>query len=238
MRYLTEKYWSGGKKRDGNVDSLLLLQTLTKRGRVVLAAVCDGMDGHAEGNLASAFITAKIQEWYYSYLLPTICKKQKKWIIRNSFYRLIFHLQVAMEKRRENEKDGMGASLSVLVLWERKYYIWQLGDSAAFGLHKTKSGRRISVSHITDDGKLTKCVGSFGRHRPDFYSGCCRKEDAFLVCSNSFVRKTDNDEVMEILNPGQIFSEEQVRKRLKEIAGCNERQGELDCQTAVYIKIV
>ncbi len=45
MRYLTNVYWNRGREAEKNQDSVLLQQVLTGRGRVLLAAVCDGMGG-------------------------------------------------------------------------------------------------------------------------------------------------------------------------------------------------
>ena len=48
-------YWDRGR-RCVNQDSLTLQQALTRRGRMVLAAVSDGIGGLSEGENASGFI--------------------------------------------------------------------------------------------------------------------------------------------------------------------------------------
>ena len=49
MRYLTGVYWCRGRVAGHNQDSVVLLQALTAGGRVLMAAVCDGMSGLAQG---------------------------------------------------------------------------------------------------------------------------------------------------------------------------------------------
>ena len=65
MRYLTGVYWCRGRVAQGNQDSVVLLQVLTARGRVLMAAVCDGMSGLAQGETASGYVTERLQEWFY-----------------------------------------------------------------------------------------------------------------------------------------------------------------------------
>ena len=57
MKYLTGVYWERGSTAKSNQDAVVLLQVLTARGRVMMAAVCDGMGGLAQGEVASGYVT-------------------------------------------------------------------------------------------------------------------------------------------------------------------------------------
>lgn len=61
MKIVSEIYWDRGK-REKNQDSVLLEQVITVRGRILLAAVCDGIGGLSEGETASGFILEKLPQ--------------------------------------------------------------------------------------------------------------------------------------------------------------------------------
>ena len=68
MKILSGVYWNKGK-RTQNQDSVTLQQVVTGRGRIVLAAVSDGIGGLAEGETASGYITEKIVRTFYEQIL-------------------------------------------------------------------------------------------------------------------------------------------------------------------------
>ena len=51
-----------------NQDSVVLQQVLTRRGRVLLAAVCDGMGGVSRGGEASGYAAVQLRKWFYTEL--------------------------------------------------------------------------------------------------------------------------------------------------------------------------
>ena len=61
MQYVTAVYWNRGSVAACNQDSLTLQQVLTGRGRVLMAAVCDGMGGLQQGETASGYMTERLQ---------------------------------------------------------------------------------------------------------------------------------------------------------------------------------
>ena len=64
-----------------------------------------------------------------------------------------------------------------------------------------------------------------------------QKGDIYLLCSDGFFRRTAIGELGEVLAPEEIQTEEQIRRRLREIADCDRRRGERDNISAVYIKV-
>ncbi|MDE7232645.1 MAG: protein phosphatase 2C domain-containing protein, partial [Lachnospiraceae bacterium] len=166
MRYLTGVYWCRGRVADRNQDSVVLQQVLTLRGRVLMAAVCDGMGGASQGETASGYVAENLQEWFYTELLYMIREKKRSWVIRRSLDRLTFHLQRQLQRYAGREEISLGTTMTVLVIWEKTYLVWHLGDSRAYRL---RGGRleKITTDHVHGTGKLTKCLGSFGYFVPE-----------------------------------------------------------------------
>lgn len=237
MLYDTSVYWNKGAVRECNQDSLIVLQALTSRGRVLMAALCDGMGGLDLGECASGYLTEELAAWFYDGLLAAIGKKKPLWVIRRLAERKIYQVQSRMQRYAGKRNVRMGTTLSMLVLWEKKYLLWHLGDSRIYHL---ECGKKASVSVMTKDhvlgtNMLTKCVGSFGYFRPDFKMGFVKSREAFLICSDGFWRKIETKEIGEALAPSHM-EEGKMERRLYEIGGAAMRRGERDNLSAIYIK--
>lgn len=237
MKYLTSAYWERGNTTDINQDSLVLLQVLTAKGRVLMAAVCDGMGGLAQGEWASGYVTRRLQEWFYESLLRSVQKKKPYWIIRRSLDRLVYHMQEQLLQYGTQEEIRLGTTMTVLVILEKTYLLWHLGDSRAYRFHE--AGRVICMTkdHVKGANQLTKCVGSFGYERPDFKLGVLREGQGVLLCSDGFRHYVVESELADVLRPGQIKGEEQLTRRLREIGDACMKRGERDNLSAVYVKI-
>lgn len=242
---MTGVYWERGRIAGVNQDSLILLQVLTARGRVLMAAVCDGMGGHAQGEAASGYVTQRLQEWFYESLLRAIQKKKPYWVVRRSLDRLTYHMQEQLSQYAGREKNSLGTTMTVLVVYEKIYLAWHLGDSRIYQICDTyrKHGRAeaacavcLTKDHIEGRNMLTKCVGSFGYERPDFRMGAVRDGTAMLLCSDGFRHYIMEQELSDVLRPGQIREEEQIARRLREVGEACMKRGERDNLSAVYIK--
>lgn len=245
MKYLTSVYWERGKVAENNQDSLVLLQVLTARGRVLMAAVCDGMGGLAQGEAASGYVTQRLQEWFYESLLRAIQKRKAYWVIRRSLDRLVYHMQEQLSRYAKREGICLGTTMTVLVVWEKTYLLWHLGDSRAYQLcapGREKSDKNgvncLTTDHVWGRNKLTKCVGSFGYERPDFKMGTIRSGQAMLLCSDGFRHCITEQEMADVLAPKSIMEEEQAVRRLREIGEACIKRGERDNLSAIYMKAV
>ena len=256
MKYLTGVYWERGRVADTNQDSLVLLQVLTARGRVLMAAVCDGMGGLAQGEWASSYVTQRLQEWFYEALLRSVRKKKPYWVIRRSLDRLVYHMQEQIALYGEREGIRLGTTMTVLVLWEKTYLLWHLGDTRAYRLNKASGGRNaqrsyvsggagrrklritcLTKDHVKGRNQLTKCVGSFGYAKSDFQLGVVQAGQGILLCSDGFRHYMDESEFADVLNPEQIREESQIARRLHEIGDACMKRGEKDNMSAVYVKV-
>lgn len=247
MKYITNAYWEKGNLHPVNEDSLLLLQALTMRGRVLLAAVCDGMGGMEQGEYASGYITEELITWFYDGLLPAIGKKKPVWIIRRSFQRKLYQIHRKMRRYGEQHKIAFGTTMSVLVLWEKKYLMWHLGDCRIYcltergGFRKRQYGGRgniflLTEDHRTDTNRLTKCVGSFTPYFvPDFKSGIVRNKEVFILCSDGFWNLIKDEDLEQALSFVELTEEEQIGRRLKELGKAAVRRGEKDDISAVCV---
>ena len=241
MHYLSGVYWECGRAAEMNQDSLVLLQVLTARGRVLMAAVCDGMSGLPQGEYASAYVTKRLQEWFYESLLRAVQKKKAYWVIRRSMDRLVYHMQEQLSQYGRKENIRLGTTMTVLVLWEKTYLLWHLGDSGAYRVYDSRGCRKIECltnDHVQGLNRLTKCVGSFGYERPDYKLGLLQVGQGILLCSDGFRHCVAESEMADVLRPESIREEEQIMRRLREIGAACMKRGERDNMSAVYVKVM
>lgn len=238
MNYFADVYWDRGTKREVNQDSLVLLQALTIQGRVLMAAVCDGMGGMDAGETASGYLTEELITWFYDGLLDAVGKKKPLWVIRRSIERRVYQVQHRLGIYAEKHGLSLGTTMSLLVLWEKRYLLWHLGDSRIYRLydHKRTKIQLLTKDHTKGRNELTKCIGSFGFFIPDFKMGTISGREAFLLCSDGFWHTVTTEEIAGALAPSQM-REENIQRRLREIGEAAMRRGERDNLSAVYIQI-
>lgn len=239
MYYDAEIYWNKGAVSAHNQDSLVLLQVLTSQGRVLMAAVCDGMGGMDAGEIASGYLTEELVTWFYDGLLDAVGKKKPLWVIRRSVERKVYQVQSRMQRYAKKQSLQMGTTMSMLILWEKKYLLCHLGDSRIYRLSGKRKGKIIQMSndHVQGSSRLTKCVGSFGFFTPDFKIGTVKAGEAFLLCSDGFWHKMKAEEIKEALAPAQV-QRGQLGRRLREIGEADIRRGEKDNLSAIYVQAV
>ena len=86
-KYTVAAHTDVGVVKKINQDSLLIEIAETDIGQILLAAVCDGMGGLSQGEIASATMTRAIGEWFENSLAASICKSGSM-RRKLSFYRI------------------------------------------------------------------------------------------------------------------------------------------------------
>lgn len=233
MKMISDVYWDRGE-RLSNQDSLVLEQVLTARGRVLLAAVSDGIGGLSEGEVASGFILEKLRTDFYRQLLPLIVKKRGWRAVRRGILRCLFETSQALSKYGISRELSLGATLSMVLVAGNRYLAVHLGDSRIYRL-KDREIKQITADHSGGGGAVTKCLGSFAFQYPDIYTGRIGRRTGLLLCSDGFYRRLSEALLKEILSPAEISGEEMIGKRLRELACHGMKQGEKDNISAVYI---
>lgn len=239
MQYVTGVYWCRGRAAV-NQDAVVLQQVLTRRGRVLLAAVCDGMGGLSMGEEVSGYAAVQLREWFYRELLYMIRRKKRLWVIRRSLDRLVFSMQRHLGRYAAREEISLGTTMTVLVLWEKTYLLWHLGDSRAYRL---RGGciEQLTTDHVYGAEKLTRCLGSFGYFVPAHGMGTLRRGESILLCTDGFRRRVSQQELGGVMGfdaagSRGLVEEARIERRLKEIGGVCMKRGETDNLSAVYVR--
>lgn len=215
-----------GRKREHNEDSCVLCvpndDDLRQRLGIVVA-VADGMGGASAGEYASQLALTSFLSQYYateeSTSIPVALESAIKEANRTVF----------QEASDNPEYDGMGTTLSSVVLHGDNAYVGQVGDSRVY---KQKSGQELI--QITQDHSLvweqlkagiiseeeaknhslrnliTRAVGIKPEVEVDLFSMKISEGDVLLICSDGLSGLIDDPVIHEGINRDSLQATNRV----------------------------
>ena len=238
MTYLSGEVWIRGGRKD-NQDSIVVQEIMTRKGKVLLAAVCDGMGGHAEGETASGFVAEQIVAWLYAEILGMLQRNASHRQWKRSWYRCFYHINQKLNTYAEKKEIFMGTTMTMLFVSQEWYHLCHIGDSRAYKIRNTicQSGyiKQMTKDHIDKPHVLTRCIGTNRNAMPDYIRWRMRKNEGILLCSDGFYRCVHKKELAGALMPKHLKTEKDIRKVLREVAGRVQERGETDNISAVYV---
>jgi protein phosphatase len=230
--------------RSGNEDNFAV--DYDERHGRGLFVVADGMGGHAAGEVASELAVQILQRELAD--LREIDEEAGERVgraLRDA------NRKIHERTMTEIDKQGMGTTVSALVVSGPHYLIGQVGDSRVY-LLRDGTLRQLTKDHSyvqeqVDAGFLTpeqaryhpysnvitRCVGASPDVEPDVYRGTVRNGDTFLVASDGLTGMVDDWRLQQLLMART--DEQKVVQSL--IAEANGRGG-LDNITAIVVRVV
>ena len=249
-----------GRVRRRNEDSLSLIPDLG------VAVVADGMGGHPGGDVASQIaadtaarlLGEAVEAAHRGDPASTVGTAN----LRDAMERSVLdaHADIRARGRAEPALDGMGTTLTALVVCTRKdrFTLGHVGDSRAYlyrarrltqltrddtwiqdqidrGDMLAENARRSPYAHL-----LTQCLGLEPEPTPQVLEGETQPGDAFLLCTDGLVGMLDDETMERLLGdalpngaPAGAAHQEAVRTLLE---AANEAGGH-DNITAALIRI-
>lgn len=201
------RYWATtdvGRVRDHNEDNFLVDK------RLKLFIVCDGMGGHAAGEVASAMSVRLVREYISEHreVFERLHEDPDSLPHRKAVLQLLEHaIQNACQKvwqaaQEDIAKRGMGTTCSLLVLHEGRGFIGHVGDSRVY-LYRQGQVHQVTEDHslinemirmgkikpgegqnIPQKNAVTRAVGVSEFVEVETFELDVFAEDAFLVCSD------------------------------------------------------
>jgi len=244
-----------GRERDHNEDNFLVDKKLG------LFVVCDGMGGHAAGEVASALAVRIFHEELkksvdviesYADTTGSPTKAARRQVIRvleNAIDRA--SSRVHAEAQKDPTKRGMGTTLvTVLVIGQQAFVVY-VGDSRVYLLRdgvleqltedhnvynellKRKKMTREEVEKLPQRNAITRAIGVYEHTEPDSLVVDLLAGDRFLLCSDGLSGYFEDD--MDQLGYLMGLTEETGAVETM-IAVANERGGK-DNITAILLTV-
>lgn len=202
-----------GRVRENNEDKFEFYVPddeliLASRGQVFV--VCDGMGGHAAGQIASELACKTFIDVYYSH--PGSDPKEAMGTAIHAANRWVF-----LTARSNGNRAGMGTTLSAMVLLQEKAYCVQVGDSRIYRLRDgeltqitedhTFVNELVRVGTISAEDAInhpkknviTRAVGVEENVVPDFFEFDVVEGDVYFLCSDGVLNHVDDEGILSIL---------------------------------------
>lgn len=241
--------------RRNNQDSLSVKVVKTRQGRMVFAALCDGMGGLAKGELASATVIRAFDDWLMKEL-PLLCENPLEDEVISRRWENIVAEQNDLIKHYGMEHDvKLGTTAVIMLLSQEQYYILNVGDSRAYEIcddicqiteDHSYVAREVARGNMTwDEAKVHKkrnvllqCIGAGRTVRPDIFVGKVKKNAVFMLCSDGFWHMITPEEMSQELNYEAMSNAGTIQHTLAELTDLCKQRGETDNISVVLVKTV
>ncbi len=203
-----------GKKRRHNEDSCIMCAPedpaiVDERG--FLFAVADGMGGASAGEFASSLALETIAENYYGGAAAAIPK-----LLENALQKA--NQRVFSEAEQNPEYQGMGTTVSAVVIHGDCAYAAQVGDSRVYMSRPHEPLRQVTDDHslvaeqvrngmISEEearthslkNLITRAVGIKDAIKVDLFAFRIRQGDTLLICSDGLSNMVEDHDISETI---------------------------------------
>lgn len=213
-----------GMTRPLNEDAFYAGELATEDGPLAtLLMVADGMGGHQAGEVASALACATMKLLLPAALSAGIPPDDAAWhaVLRQAV--VAANTQVYSQAQATPGQRGMGTTLTLAVLTERRAHLAHVGDCRAYLLNQAgvaeQGGTWLQlttdhslVARLVDIGQLTpeqarnhpqrnvvyRSLGSDPQIEVDTVSQALAPGDQLLLCSDGLINHVEDDELARI----------------------------------------
>lgn len=207
-----------GVVRDNNQDSYT---TIELDGGAVLAVVCDGMGGAAEGALASSEAVRIIRESIAERFLCGMSDISIKTLLVSAIENANKHIYSLSQT--DESYDGMGTTAVVALAANSFVYIAHAGDSRAY---KITDGELLQltrdhsvVQNMLENGEITpeeaaehpskhiitRALGVDDFIRVDFCQETFEDDEVLILCSDGLTNYSNPDDILRLTSDGCYY---------------------------------
>lgn len=241
-----------GISKSTNQDSVLIKHATCNGEEILLAVICDGMGGLSKGELASATVIRKVNDWFENEL-PFELKSVDMNIIGAKLSLVLKRLNAKIRNYSQNNGAKMGTTFTGILFIENDYVIVHVGDTRVYHINKTVTqltedqtfvAREISRGTMTVQqaktdrrrNMLLQCVGASDTVEPQVVTGKTEK-GAYMICSDGFRHEITENEMYNLLKPKNLVSKDIMHNNIRILINSVKERQEKDNISAVLIKV-
>lgn len=232
-----------GKMRENNQDAFYE----SKDPLLPLFFVADGMGGHKAGEVASSMAMDTIKKNFLHAKNNLTHEEAILKLIKKSIEEA--NIKIYLKSLEKEEYSGMGTTITLAYIYDKKIYIGHVGDSRAY-LIQNKEIRQITEDHsyvneLVKTGSITKeeakthpkrnmitrAVGTSSIIEMDIIINRYAKNDVLILCSDGLSNMLKEHEINEV-----FINEEDIQKACLELAYKANNKGGPDNITIVATK--
>lgn len=252
MNYMVNASTDVGTARKQNQDSVLIQIAGNGVQRMLLAAVCDGMGGLSDGEVAGTTVVCALKSWF-AYQCDAIHETKNIKTLSSSCAQMLNRLNQSLQEYEARTRKIMGTTMSCLIALDNEYSLIHIGDSRIYRIREqatqlttdhTVVSQAMTENRMTpeqarlskDRHKLTQCIGASKRYEPEICFGKILPEDVFLLCSDGFWHHLTTEEMQEWFAPQLLLSESVIKERCEKAIRCAIERKEQDNISVAVIK--
>ncbi len=147
-----------GRVRDHNEDNFLIADDFP------LAAVSDGMGGHASGEVASQITVDTLKRYYtdtseagvatWPFRMPSLQVERDRMTVSIKLANTIIH----DTGKRDPSKKGMGCTVDAIFFSQGRFFIGHVGDSRVYRIRGSQIGLLTEDHSLLNDYKRMKSM--------------------------------------------------------------------------------
>lgn len=241
-----------GRKRDHNEDSIALPESGER-----LAIVCDGMGGHASGEVASRLAvelivdhfteTGKQQTLTWPYKVDRDMRKDINRMVTGI---MLANLEIWERSQREPRLKGMGTTCVSIYFLDDHLIIGHVGDSRAYRQRGTELVQLtedhslindyIRMKRVTPEeaenwphkNVIVRALGMKESVQVDIITEVPRVGDTYMLCSDGLTGMVKDDQIQHIL-----MSERDLDRAVERLIDAANEEGGVDNISVVLARI-
>lgn len=224
-------------KKSVNQDNACIRYVRKADGLYAMAAICDGMGGYSEGEVASNLAIQALTWWFDNKFAPAAEEYSFDQIESELNANVKKANQQLLEYGVRNEEE-VGTTMSVLILTPAGHLTCQVGDTRVYSFENELKqitvdqsfGQQLltvgglSEEEVKKDARrhmILQCIGITDEVDPVFTRGE-EIADSYLLCTDGFWDKTELTEMTAILSDAAP-SEEKVQQQIELLKERNEK---------------
>lgn len=227
-----------GLTRTQNEDSLYI----SENEEIKFFIVADGMGGHVAGKIASTMATEIISQYIYD----NFKRKSSLSLIKSAIQ--MANAKIYLKSLEDPLVNGMGTTVTMLLIKDGISYIAQVGDSRAYLINKNIKQITTDHSYVEELIKIgcitskeakshpkrnliTRAVGSSSILEVDLYKRKLEKNDIFLLLTDGITNVIEDEEIEEIFKKAK-----NLQKSCDKIIKLANDRGGIDNSTIIAVK--
>lgn len=182
MKYISDLLWEKNS-RETNEDSLAIYELKVSGRPMILAALCDGIGGLYNGELASSYVISRIRDCIERCSrIPGLRLSH----IRKHLNRELYECHETLQHYASIQGKATGTTVCLCLIMEHRALIMSSGDSRVYtGTHFLKN--QVPLHHDSL-GRLTQAIGPGAMQLPYYKYMIFPRGSTILLCSDGFYR--------------------------------------------------
>lgn len=252
MAYLVTCGSDVGRVKNINQDAIALKQIRVNGNEIIFAILCDGMGGFQQGELASTSVVMAYMDWFNNTFL-THMDEMNEGRICADWDKLMNKMNVILYEYGLNNAIKLGTTLTTLLIWNDKYYIYNVGDGRVYEL--TNNIMQITKDHSwvareVEEGRMTaeqarmdkrknrilRCVGGAPKTTGDFFVGSIPSGIVYMMCCDGVRNRVSDEELLYFFHPSCMTTQKSIDNNIKYIFELNKMRKESDNMSVIVIR--